>query len=109
MKIYDFEINEIPVTAFDLEDWSNCFRYNICWNYGSKYENESNRGITHFIEHLSFLNTPNYKNALNIDFGDINAFTTMDKVVYYIQSLSEKAEECIKCVTEVLKAKIYYM
>lgn len=56
---------------------------------GSKYEEPSEAGITHFIEHLIFKGTKkagNYEVAPLIEAlgGSINAFTSYDNTVYHI-------------------------
>ncbi|MCX5812146.1 MAG: pitrilysin family protein [Proteobacteria bacterium] len=56
---------------------------------GSRYEEQKNAGITHFIEHLIFKGTEKVKSnemASRIESlgGNINAFTSHDNTVYHI-------------------------
>lgn len=63
-------------------------------NAGSVLENESQRGLAHFVEHMCFNGTENfakqelidYLESIGIQFGpDINAYTAFDETVYMLQ------------------------
>ncbi|MFY9175364.1 MAG: pitrilysin family protein [Peptococcia bacterium] len=61
---------------------------------GSRYENEDNAGITHFIEHLMFKGTEKrtateIAEALDSVGGQLNAFTTKELTCYYAKTLDE--------------------
>lgn len=62
---------------------------NVGVKVGSLIENPSNNGISHFLEHLVFNGTkqfPTYKDLdgfINSISGDGNAYTTIDKTVFY--------------------------
>lgn len=60
-------------------------------NAGSVLENENQRGLAHFVEHMAFNGTENfekneiidYLEGIGIQFGpDINAYTSFDETVY---------------------------
>ena len=68
----------------------------IVHNVGSLQENDSQRGLAHFLEHMAFNGTKNFpdKTILNslaklgVKFGaNINAYTSMDRTVYNISAV----------------------
>ncbi|XP_046977321.1 cytochrome b-c1 complex subunit 1, mitochondrial-like [Vanessa cardui] len=72
---------------------------NVCMGIyiaaGSRYENETLNGVTHFFEHLAFKGTKKRpKTALESDISKTGAkfscFTTRDGTVYYVQCLSSE-------------------
>lgn len=61
---------------------------------GSRYENEKNNGVTHFIEHMLFKGTENRSAkeiAEEVDSmgGQLNAFTAKEYTCYYIRMIDE--------------------
>lgn len=70
--------------------------YHIIQNVGSVLEEDNQQGLAHFLEHMAFNGTENFKgkgilNTLEkegIVFGkDINAYTSFDETVYNVDSL----------------------
>ena len=70
-------------------------------NAGSTLEDEDQRGLAHFVEHLAFRGTKNFKGHEVIDFlertgmrfgPDINAFTSFDETVYTLRVPTDKPE-----------------
>ncbi len=68
---------------------------------GSILENENQRGLAHFMEHMSFNGTKNFpKNALvnylqkaGVRFGaDLNAYTSFDETVYQLPIPTDSAD-----------------
>ena len=62
-------------------------------NAGSVLENENQRGLAHFVEHMAFNGTKNFKKQelvdylekLGIKFGpELNAYTSFDQTVYML-------------------------
>ncbi len=73
--------------------------YYIIQNVGSILENDDQRGLAHFLEHMAFNGTQNFegKGILNTlqkhgaVFGkDINAFTSFDETVYNLSNIPTK-------------------
>ena len=71
----------------------------IAQKVGSLEENESQRGLAHFLEHMAFNGSDNFKgNGLiewcrskGIEFGgDLNAYTAIDQTVYNINNVPTK-------------------
>jgi predicted Zn-dependent peptidase len=58
---------------------------------GSRYEVQSNRGISHFLEHMFFKGGKKYKNSAAVSMaidsvgGDFNAFTGKEYAGYYVK------------------------
>ncbi|WP_303315189.1 insulinase family protein [Flavivirga abyssicola] len=80
----------------------NAASYYIIQNVGSILENEDQRGLAHFLEHMAFNGTKAFPkkallNALEengLKFGtDINAYTSFDETVYNINKLGTKPEQ----------------
>ena len=74
----------------------NRAEFHIAQKVGSVLEEENQRGLAHFLEHMAFNGTGNFpgKNMLNyleqngIKFGvDINAYTGLDETVYRVSNV----------------------
>jgi zinc protease len=61
---------------------------------GSLHENEDQRGLAHFLEHMAFNGTENYPAGTLVEYfqrlgmsfgGDTNAYTSFDRTVYKIE------------------------
>jgi zinc protease len=76
LKVYVHEDHSTPMAAF-----------NICYNVGSRDENEEKTGFAHLFEHLMFggsVNIPTFDEPLQNVGGENNAFTSPDITNYYI-------------------------
>jgi len=76
----------------------------IVHNVGSLQENDSQRGLAHFLEHMAFNGTKNfpkkqlleYFGGIGVRFGyNINAYTAMDRTVYNISAVPVKLRSTI--------------
>lgn len=62
---------------------------------GSRYETESERGISHFLEHMFFKGGDRYKNTKEVSMaidavgGEFNAFTGKEYAGYYVKVAAE--------------------
>jgi zinc protease len=70
---------------------------NVCYRAGSKYERPGITGISHFLEHLMFKSTPKHPNGefdrlLTYAGADNNAYTWLDRTVYYELIAADKIE-----------------
>lgn len=76
---------------------------------GSRYENESNNGTSHFIEHMLFKGT-NKRNARDIADqidsvgGQMNAFTSKECTCFYIKILDNH----INLAIDILQDMLFY-
>lgn len=68
---------------------------------GSVLENEEQRGLAHFLEHMAFNGTTHFPNNSLVDYlqkngisfgADINAYTSFNETVYHLQLPSKDAE-----------------
>ena len=79
----------------------NVASFYIIQNVGSVLENDDQQGLAHFLEHMAFNGTKNFKGKgiLNtmekhgLVFGrDINAYTSFDETVYNVDNIPTKPE-----------------
>src|SRR5690606_38666307 len=75
--------------------------YYIIQNVGSILENDNQRGLAHFLEHMAFNGTRNFEGKGILDtmqqhgllFGrDINAYTSFDETVYNLNNVPTTPE-----------------
>ncbi|MDR2050045.1 MAG: insulinase family protein [Treponema sp.] len=76
---------------------------------GSVVENENERGLAHFTEHMAFNGTRNfpetelinYLRSLGMRFGpEVNAYTGFDETVFGIEAPAESGEDGVKRIPE---------
>jgi zinc protease len=91
--------NGMTYYIYSTDVTKNVASYYIIQNVGSVLENEDQRGLAHFLEHMAFNGTKNFagKGILNTlqkhgaVFGkDINAYTSFDETVYNIDNIPTK-------------------
>ena len=75
---------------------------------GSMYEENNQKGISHFVEHMLFKGTHNRSNErLNSDLeelgGEYNAYTDHNCTVYSATALCSEIEEIIKILSDMLQ------
>lgn len=73
---------------------------------GSMYEEEKEKGISHFIEHMLFKGTKNRsakRIAEEMDYigGHINAYTARECTCYYTKVLSEDLEKSVEILSDM--------
>ena len=70
-------------------------------NSGSVLEDDDQRGLAHFVEHMAFNGTEHFKKqelvdyleSIGMQFGpEINAFTSFDETVYYLNVPTDSAQ-----------------
>ena len=74
---------------------------------GSRYENASENGISHFIEHMVFKGTATRSArdiALEMDSvgGQLNAFTTRECTCFYAKTLGEYAKTSVDILSDMV-------
>lgn len=113
------ELPEIPVdTAVRIGKLDNGLTYYIRHNnwpehradfyiaqkVGSIQEEESQRGLAHFLEHMCFNGTENFKGnevmryceSIGVKFGrDLNAYTSIDQTVYNISNVPTERQSAL--------------
>jgi len=82
---YYIELNKKPEKRAELR---------LVVNAGSVLENDNQKGLAHFVEHMAFNGTQhfkkndliNYLESIGVKFGpELNAFTSFDETVYMLQ------------------------
>ncbi len=75
---------------------------------GSRYEDRSNNGISHFLEHMAFKGTKKRPTALEIASlvdgagAESNAFTGKEYTGYYIKSAAHRVELSLDILSDML-------
>lgn len=76
----------------------------IVHNVGALQENDNQRGLAHFLEHMAFNGTKNFPDkalldyfaSIGVKFGyNVNAYTAMDRTVYNISAVPVKVRSTI--------------
>ncbi|MBO4723431.1 MAG: insulinase family protein [Muribaculaceae bacterium] len=84
----------------------------IAQRVGSLQEEESQRGLAHFLEHMAFNGTENYPGngvidytrTLGVEFGrDLNAYTSVDQTVYNINDVPSTRVSALDSCLLILK------
>ncbi|QQG52464.1 MAG: insulinase family protein [Candidatus Falkowbacteria bacterium] len=80
----------------------------LIFKTGSRYENKSNNGISHFLEHLFFKGTAKYPNTLALaseldSLGcEFNAFTSKEFTGYWIKAAESKLGQALEILGEMI-------
>ncbi len=73
----------------------------LALNAGSMLETDEQQGLAHFVEHMCFNGTKNFKKSALVDFlesagvkfgAHLNAYTSFDETVYMLQLPTDKEE-----------------
>ena len=84
----------------------------IAQRVGSINEDESQRGLAHFLEHMAFNGSEHFKGngiieftrSLGVEFGsDLNAYTSIDQTVYRVCDVPTKRATAIDSCLLILK------
>ena len=91
---------------------SNSITLGVCVKTGSNYENDKNRGISHFLEHLIFEGTKNrtskeIANEIEGVGGEFNAFTTHEVTFFYAKVLSKFFNNALDVIFDILKNSVF--
>jgi zinc protease len=86
--------------------------FNALVKVGSASETDKESGICHVIEHMMFKGTPTYPvgeiaRSVEAAGGDINAYTSFDQTVYYINMASMFADKGLSILADALKNPLF--
>ena len=92
----------------------NRVNFYIAQRVGSIQEEESQRGLAHFLEHMAFNGTDNfngegkgvidYCRSIGVQFGrDLNAYTSVDQTVYNINDVPSTRQSALDSCLLILK------
>jgi predicted Zn-dependent peptidase len=76
---------------------------------GSRYEQESNRGIAHFAEHMFFKGTERRPTSRELSSivdgigGEFNAFTSKEYTGYYIRCAGEQRDTALDVLVDMIR------
>lgn len=105
----DYQVYQFPNNIRLVHKQVNHTRIIHCGfaiDIGSRDEDESQGGIAHFWEHMAFKGTQRRKafhiiNRLESVGGELNAFTTKEKIFFYASALSEFFEMAVDLLTDI--------
>jgi len=75
---------------------------------GSRYEQQSNRGLSHFLEHMFFKGGERFKNAKEVSEtvdsvgGEFNAFTGKEYAGYYVKVAHENTDTAFDVLSDMM-------
>ena len=84
----------------------------IAQRVGSIQEEESQRGLAHFLEHMAFNGSDNFKDdallryceSIGVQFGgDLNAYTSIDRTVYNIDNVPTTRQQSLDSCLLILR------
>ena len=79
---------------------------------GSAFETDKEAGMTHVIEHMIFKGTPTYPvgeiaRSIEAAGGDINAYTSYDQTVYFINMASRFSDKALAILCDAIKNPLF--
>jgi len=75
---------------------------------GSRYENQQNNGVAHFLEHMAFKGTTN-RSQMDLELevenmgAHLNAYTSREQTVYYAKCLSKDLPRAVDILADIIK------
>ena len=94
-------------------EWpENVVNFYIAQKVGSIQEDEEQRGLAHFLEHMAFNGSEHfpdstlleYTRSIGVEFGsDLNAYTSIDQTVYRVCDVPTKRQEAVDSCLLILK------
>lgn len=102
--------NKLKVILEKKDSNSVVIALQVC--IGANNEDNSNRGISHFIEHMVFEGTKEKSsneiaNTIERLGGELNAFTSHDRTVYYCVLLKKHFETGLAVISDIIKNPLF--
>lgn len=107
-KVYP---NGLRLVVDEMKNFESCaFHILVCT--GSVNEDESNYGISHFIEHMLFKGTEKRTASqivreLDSLGANVNAYTDKSETVYYTKSTGDNVESCVEILSDMLYNSVF--
>lgn len=111
-----FRIGKLPnglTYIIRHNNWpENRANFYIAQKVGSLQENEDQRGLAHFLEHMAFNGSEHFKGndiiewcrSKGIEFGnDLNAYTSIDQTVYNIDNVPTNSQSTLDSCLLILR------
>jgi len=107
MKITKFQLKNGATALIIPSHKSPVVSAQVWVHNGSADEAKGEEGISHFIEHLLFKGSEKYKSgeiAKTVEGhgGELNAYTSFDQTVYYINLPSDSADVACDCLSQMI-------
>ncbi|MTI40092.1 insulinase family protein [Fulvivirga lutimaris] len=111
----EYEIHTLPNGIRVLHKEVTTTKVSHCGfmlDIGSRDENEQNQGIAHFWEHMAFKGTTKRKafhilNRIDSVGGELNAYTTKEKIAFYASTLDTYFEKAVELLTDITFDSIF--
>lgn len=110
-----YKISELPggiKLVSETIQYVKSFSLGFWFNVGTRDENESNNGISHFIEHMVFKGTKK-RSAKKISEdieaygGYLNAFTGKENTCFYGRGLQENLERTFNVISDMVQNPLF--
>ncbi|MDX2049995.1 MAG: pitrilysin family protein [Rickettsiaceae bacterium] len=103
--------NDLPLVTYSMEGFRT-ISINFIVGVGSRYENQGEEGLSHFLEHMAFKGTKNRsakKIAEEFDQigGQFNAYTSKEATIYYAKVVDEHLEKGLDIISDIIENSIY--
>lgn len=103
--------NGLNLLTFEMPH-VNSVSINIIVKVGSRFESESEAGISHFLEHMAFKGTTSRSaTQIAIEFdrvgGHFNAYTSREQTVYYTKVLTEHFKQALDILADILQNSVF--
>lgn len=111
----NYKISELPggiKLVSETIPYIKSFSIGFWFNVGARDENESNNGISHFIEHMVFKGT-NKRSAKKISEdieaygGYLNAFTGKENTCFYGRGLGKNLERTFNVISDMVQNPLF--
>lgn len=113
VKYKEFKLkNSIRLVVVPLKGM-NSVTLEVFLKIGSKYERESEYGMSHFLEHMAFKGTKKRPRAIDINKeidskgASYNAFTNQEMTAYYITTIRENISWATEILSDILFNSVY--
>lgn len=93
--------------------WSHVVVAEFCLRVGSRYEDPTNNGLSHFLEHMLFRGTPGHPSAYKLALAfeergaSLSAFTATDHGTLAVAGPRETFDEVLRLLGEVCTSPIF--